>query len=224
MSDLHPLTFGALRVANTLRLPQFKNKAGELAHARADGSDWSPAEWFCAVLGELGEAARVRLDFEQGTTYMDDASFVADMGRELADVQTYLDILAKRALDRLVTYRAGGNVVQGCPFADSPAKTLLRILAAFGEYANALKKARRGDVTGDELDAELERFRSAMQFNLADLARTSTKGLPHPDDEVEAPHPTGVDLGRATEEKFNEVSRRVGAPVWLQGAVVSVDE
>jgi hypothetical protein len=36
------LTFNALRGANAARLPQFKNKHGELAHSKPDGSDWTP--------------------------------------------------------------------------------------------------------------------------------------------------------------------------------------
>lgn len=121
------LTFNTLRGANKARLPQFKNCHGEPAHTE-DGSDWSPAQWLQAVMGELGEYANLRKKFERGD--IDRAAFEAAASKELADVQTYLDILAMRCLD-------------------------------FG------------------LDI----------------------------------HPTGVDLGKATMDKFNEVSRRVGSDV-----------
>lgn len=86
------LTFNILREANLARLPLFKNKHGELAHSKADGSDWSPAQWLQAVVGELGEYANVRKKFDRGDISLDEfRTYAAD---ELADVQTYLDILA----------------------------------------------------------------------------------------------------------------------------------
>lgn len=89
---LKPLTFDALRAANKARLPQFRNKHGDLAHSRADGSDWSPAQWLQAVVGELGEYANLRKKFERGD--IDAETFRVEAADELADVQTYLDILA----------------------------------------------------------------------------------------------------------------------------------
>lgn len=86
------LTFRQLREANCKRLPQFKNSRGELAHTKADGSDWSPAQWLQAVVGELGEYANQRKKFERGD--IDEATFLREAADELADVTTYLDILA----------------------------------------------------------------------------------------------------------------------------------
>jgi NTP pyrophosphatase (non-canonical NTP hydrolase) len=86
------LTFQVLREANIMRLPEFKNKHGQPAHSKQDGSDWSPAQWLQAVIGELGEYANVRKKFERGD--IDLAEFRQLAGMELADVQTYLDILA----------------------------------------------------------------------------------------------------------------------------------
>lgn len=120
------LAFDTLRIANVLRLPQFKNRKGEPAHSKADGSDWSPAQWLQAVVGELGEFANIRKKYERGD--ITHAEYEVEAKKELADVQVYLDILALRALD----YREG------------------------------------------------------------------------------TPHPSGVNLGQATAEKFNEVSDRVG--------------
>ena len=86
------LTFQELRNANMKRLPQFKNKHGKLAHSEPDGSDWSPAQWLQAVIGELGEYANLRKKFERGD--VDYVTFTAEARKELADVVTYLDILA----------------------------------------------------------------------------------------------------------------------------------
>ena len=86
------LTFNTLRGGNLARLPQFKNKHGELAHSKSDGSDWSPAQWLQAVTGELGEYANLRKKFERGDLTAEE--FKAQAASELADVVTYLDILA----------------------------------------------------------------------------------------------------------------------------------
>lgn len=88
------LTFNALSGANAARLPQFKNKHGQLAHAKPDGSDWSPAQWLQAVVGELGEYANLRKKHERGD--IDSETFRAEAADELADVVTYLDILAQQ--------------------------------------------------------------------------------------------------------------------------------
>lgn len=141
------LTFSALRGANKARLPQFRNKHGSLAHNKEDGSDWSPAQWLQAVVGELGEYANVRKKFERGDLTF--AEFQEMASKELADVQTYLDILAMRCLD----YDASDGV-----------------------------------------------------------------------DTVRIANPSGVDLGRATMDKFNEVSRRVGSNVRLDADDWHYDE
>lgn len=86
------LTFNTLRGGNVARLPQFKNKHGELAHSKPDGSDWTPAQWLQAVVGELGEYANLRKKFERGD--VDAETFKREAADELADVVTYLDILA----------------------------------------------------------------------------------------------------------------------------------
>lgn len=86
------LSFETLRQANLARLPTFKNKHGELAHSKADGSDWSPAQWLQAAVGELGEYANVRKKYERGD--LNESEFNELAAKELADVVTYLDILA----------------------------------------------------------------------------------------------------------------------------------
>lgn len=101
------LTFKTLREANAKRLPEFRNAKGEYAHKRADGSDWSLGDWMTAVVGEVGEAANLIKKVARGDMTLDtvlktnpDDSTVTvrdELAHELADVQTYLDILAFRA-------------------------------------------------------------------------------------------------------------------------------
>ncbi len=86
------LTFNTLRGGNIARLPQFKNSRGERAHSKSDGSDWSPAQWLQAVVGELGEYANKRKKYERGD--IDKEEFTEEARKELADVVVYLDILA----------------------------------------------------------------------------------------------------------------------------------
>lgn len=86
------LSFNTLREANTARLPEFTDSKGRRAHSKDDGSDWTPGEWVCAVTGELGELANMIKKVRRGDLTMDEARLaIAD---ELADVVTYLDILA----------------------------------------------------------------------------------------------------------------------------------
>lgn len=88
------MTFAVLREANLARLPRFKNKKGEIAHPMPDGSDWSLADWIVAVTGELGELANLQKKVRRGDLTLDQAR--DELGKELADVATYLDILAMR--------------------------------------------------------------------------------------------------------------------------------
>lgn len=89
------LTFDALRHANIARLPTFKNPKGEPAHSEPDGSDWSLGEWCNAVTGELGEAANLIKKIHRGDLTLEEGREA--LGKELADIVTYLDILAMRA-------------------------------------------------------------------------------------------------------------------------------
>ena len=88
------LTFDQLREANIARIPQFKNKKGLPAHSEPDGSDWSPAQWLQALVGEVGEYANLRKKFERGD--ISEEEFDKEAAKELADIQIYLDILAFR--------------------------------------------------------------------------------------------------------------------------------
>lgn len=88
------LTFNTLREANLQRLPEMKNRKGLPAHSEPDGSDWSIAEWLQAVVGELGELANILKKVKRGDFTKEEVHF--DIASELADVQTYLDILSMR--------------------------------------------------------------------------------------------------------------------------------
>ncbi len=96
--DDNGLSFATLREANKRRLPQFKNPRGQPAHAMPDGSDWSPAEWFRAVTGELGELGNLEKKIQRGDYDMDDPDVARavqnEVAREFGDIVTYLDIYA----------------------------------------------------------------------------------------------------------------------------------
>jgi NTP pyrophosphatase (non-canonical NTP hydrolase) len=131
------LTFDQLRRANMARLPLFKNSKGGPAHSKPDGSDWSPAQWLQATIGELGEFANVRKKYERGD--LTHAEYVILARKELADVQTYLDILAARSLDTKegVPHPFGVNL--GAATADKWDEVSSRVGCALsiGEFAIA---------------------------------------------------------------------------------------
>ena len=125
------LKFNILREANIRRLPTFKNAKGEYAHRREDGYDQSLGDWMTALVGEVGEAANLikkvtrgdmTLDTVVKTNYDNTITTVRDeLAKELADIQTYLDILAFRVGIDLgdatikkfneVSKRVGSNIV-----------------------------------------------------------------------------------------------------------------
>lgn len=217
------LTFNILRGANKARLPEFKNSKGGAAHSKEDGSDWSPAQWLQATVGELGEWAQVRLDYEAGRISFDE--YARKSAKELADVVTYLDILARRSLDKLVPYATGLDdqpEAQGYPFEDSASQVLMKLIAVVGDYANTRKKLERGDYTLGEYHAQVCVL--PLMWQMKELERVSVQPeldettLKHPGDVVHEPHATGVNLGQATMDKFNEVSARVGSRVFMDAA------
>jgi NTP pyrophosphatase (non-canonical NTP hydrolase) len=224
------LTFHALRTANMLRLPQFKNGKGEPAHSKPDGSDWKLSAWCNALLGELGEAANLIKKIERGDFSL--AEYRGELSKELADVQTYLDILAFRAgIDlgdataellrqmgvgtvpmTFATMRAGTLIVveslqeDGRKLADFPLSSLSNgILAALGRAADLISAVELNQrpvvVVRKQLAAELAKVQTRLDL----LAFAS-----------------GVGLGEATIAKFNEVSKRVGSDVTLSAFAAGV--
>jgi NTP pyrophosphatase (non-canonical NTP hydrolase) len=92
MMKENKLTFTTLREANLARLPQFTDRNGRRCHAQADGSDWTPAEWLQATVGELGELANLLKKVKRGDMLLDEA--MPEIRKEFADIVTYLDIWA----------------------------------------------------------------------------------------------------------------------------------
>lgn len=84
MAHHNGLSFQTLREANMQRLPQFKNRKGEPAHSKADGSDWKLSAWSNATLGELGEAANIIKKIERGDLTREEALPLLE--KELAEV------------------------------------------------------------------------------------------------------------------------------------------
>lgn len=121
------LTFNVLRGANIKRLPTFKNAKGEPAHSEPDGSDWSPAQWLQAVTGELGEYANIRKKFERGD--INEEEFHALARAELADVVTYLDILAFR-----LGIDLGNAVIEKFNFISDRVKSPIKIHSDGSDY------------------------------------------------------------------------------------------
>lgn len=96
------LSFNTLREANIERLPASKYHRCE--------SEWTPAHWMQATLGELGELANLLKKVDRGDFTLE--SVREDVAKELADVQTYLDILAyKLDVDLGAATRAKFNEV-----------------------------------------------------------------------------------------------------------------
>jgi NTP pyrophosphatase (non-canonical NTP hydrolase) len=80
------LSFDTLRAANVERLKDSKYKLCE--------SEWTPAHWMQATVGELGELANIMKKVDRGDFTLEEAREA--IGKELADVQTYLDIMAHK--------------------------------------------------------------------------------------------------------------------------------
>src|SRR5579864_3449230 len=96
------LDLNILRMANIIRLPQFKNAKGAPAHSMPDGSDWSLGEWMNALLGELGEAANIIKKIKRGDVTLDEVR--GELANEFADAIIYSDIICFRLGKPLAEY------------------------------------------------------------------------------------------------------------------------
>ncbi len=121
------LTFNTLRSANVNRLPTFKNSKGEPAHSMPDGSDWSPAQWLQAVTGELGEYANLRKKYERGD--ISEQEFRTEAKYELADIVTYLDILAFQ-----LNIDLGSAVIEKFNFVSARVGSPIKILSDGSDF------------------------------------------------------------------------------------------
>lgn len=77
------LTFEMLREENIARCE-------EVFHSL---SSWSPTDWGCALAGEVGEACNILKKHLRGDA---GPNFRVDLGKEIADVVIYADLLAAR--------------------------------------------------------------------------------------------------------------------------------
>lgn len=195
------LTFATLRRGNLRRLPEFKNAQGERAHSEDDGSDWGPAEWFEAVIGELGEYADERRRHAGRDALAD----------ELADVVIYLDILAFQIdvdlADAIETHLGVVSLVLTFTelrfftsmstemnlWDDSP-HYLEAIVAELGQFANTRKKVNRNDFPLDKVRGDLA-ARLARTMAYLDLVASLFS----------------IDLGDAIEKKWNATSKKIGS-------------
>ena len=125
------LSFNTLRDANRARLPLFKNAKGKQAHSKTNGSDWIPAQWLQAVVGELGEFANLNKKVERGDFTLDEAR--PDIADELADVVIYLDILADQ-----LGVNLGAAVMQKWNKTSAKVGAPIRIAADDWHYTNEL--------------------------------------------------------------------------------------
>lgn len=203
------LTFAQLRDANVKRIPTFRNAKGVPYH-KPDGSGWTLGEWINALGGEVGETANIIKKIQRGDCRLPDV--VRDIMDEVADIQTYLDIVA---------YRFGLVIFEGKSFNDLRAATIKRYHSA--------KRTRHGSI--GEMSSRLMRWAGDLSF-IADQIRDNDNSR-HPirKDSVESrvlkyihsmqleldfvAYACGIDLGKATAIKFNTVSVRVGSPIFI---------
>ncbi len=89
-----PLTIKMLQHHAVARIPHFKNKKGEPMHKTPFVTDWSITQWLGALTGEVGEFAGWNKSFDRGDITYEE--FVEEAGKELADIQSYLVLLAER--------------------------------------------------------------------------------------------------------------------------------
>ncbi len=201
------LTFAALRRANTLRLPLFKNGRGEPAHSRPDGSDWTLGEWMNAILGELGEAANMIKKIRRGDVSLETFVIRDNLAMELADIVTYGDItcfqmkmefgffnsfdeLRKEAQRRIENSVVGTGGLSLGEWMNS----------AFGHFGRV---------------AAMVDYRIGQPHFLY-RSPTVSENMAHGLMAIAcAAQSAGMDLGGATVGKFNTVSARVGADVFI---------
>lgn len=156
------LKFNALRGANIARLPEFRNSKGEYAHSKPDGSDWTPAQWLQAVVGELGEYANLRKKYERGD--LTAGEFELQAGKELADVQTYLDILAQRCLDTSEAAHATG-IDLGQVTIDKFNEISIRVGSSVRLAADDWHRARPGNIGRPEVAGTREADKTRLGYS-----------------------------------------------------------
>lgn len=169
------LTFNALRKANAERIGSSKFQECE--------KHWTPAHWMQATVGELGELANILKKVDRGDFPFSEVK--ADVGRELADVQTYLDILAlklgidlgRATIDKFneVSERIGSHVtLTAAPSGDAADGTVI----SYGTKSGDAKREAeiKAQIIGDlsEKAANSEIIFEAVYDDHQDIIRHDT--------------------------------------------------
>lgn len=196
-----PLSFAVLRHANILRLPLFKNARGEPAHSEPDGSDWSYNDWLTAFLGELGETANLAKKFRRGDQTYDDLR--ATLANEFADTFIYADLCHYQMKlggtlfeDNLLDF---DHLQSYAKRRDGTSKNAVNdyLTRAFGAFGYAARLVERSPNFVEGSPTVNDCWMEGM------VALASACNLLH------------IRLSDAIVEKFNVVSERVGANVYI---------
>lgn len=94
--------------------------------------------------------------------------------------------------------RLGTSKYKKCEREWTLAHWMQATVGELGELANLLKKVDRGDFTIDEVRVDIAKEFADVQTYLDIMAMKA-----------------GIDLGRATVDKFNEVSARIGSRIYI---------
>lgn len=209
--------FNLLRKANITRLPKYRNSKGEINHKRTDGSDWPPEQWLQALIGEVGEFGNFRKKYERGDYSVDE--FKIQGGKELADAQIYLDLLAMRCMDYNGQIHKSGLSLQNLPHSDSEKfknlfglsapRCFQALTAKIGKYADLRESLEMGECDFETYVESLPITFGDIQHHLEILAKSALNLNDFVDD-------SGIDLWKSTIDKFNEVSHRVNVNVFIR--------
>lgn len=196
----YALSFEVFRELNQKRQAEFKNTNGELVSKQPE---WTPIQWYIALIGEIGEYSNVvkkyfRRDYTENY-------FLDEAGKELADVQTYLSLLTNCYDFTLASHR---KYLPDFIFNYFEQKDYSVDDIGEGLYNLFIEI----NAIGSHIMVEHENDKNAIffhlcqaQYNLEMLANMS-----------------GVDLAKATFEKWNNVSRRVGSEIVIPEHELSI--
>lgn len=156
--------------------------------------DWSPAEWTNAVAGEVGEVIEVFVDHGRSAAIAD------PLASEIADVLTYLDLLAAK-LGR----SPGGPLMEHCGPWPVNAGLYLTLSMDAGKLCDLGKKLNRAEagLIGNKDDRV--RLENLAWDRMVMVARSlATLAAFHQ-----------INVWAAIVGKFDAVSERNGFDIWL---------
>lgn len=187
------LTFFAFRAANVARCLKW--------HPQGINS-WSPADWFAAILGELGELASLVKMSNRERDGLSGNKFVptsVEIGKEAADVVTYLDLFC------------ASWEIPLCPTFESFGTMRDHNFAMFSKF---------NQQAFSEMDNSAFMVQLAQEIGKLSLSiwpLYSKRGIQSAVSNILQwldifCYRNEVDLGVAVVQKFNEISERVGFP------------